>query len=304
MKSITLRAPATSANVGPGYDIFALALDEPYDILTLTLNDSREISIEITGKMQNIPVSVDDNTGGLALKGMFESMGIKQGVKILLHKNMTSGSGLGTTGASAAACVYGINKLLELKLSDNELIDFARKGEIASGGSPHADNVAAAMLGGFTLVTSYNPLNVIKLDIPDIPVVLAVIRKSIRTTRGFITYAISEEKLKEQIARCSTVIHMLHTQNIKGFGDAINTDHIAEPVRGASIQGYYDVKKSVLDAGAYGCTISGGGSSVIAFCPKEKQDEIETIMFNAFSSNGNFAEIVKTRTSNIGVTEI
>jgi homoserine kinase len=305
MNEIILKAPATSANVGPGYDIFALALKEPHDEIKLKLNDSGKISISVSGaNTQNIPTVINDNTGSLALLELFRRKNIKQGVEITINKQMPSGGGLGTTGASAAACIYGMNKLLGLNLKSNELIDLARYGEVASGGSPHADNVAAALLGGFVLIKSYNPIDVLKLEIPDFPVVLGVIRKSQRTTRGFITYEIGQEKLKEQMARCSRVIHALHTKDIEEFGSAINVDHIAEPVRSAAIPQYNEVKKMVLAAGAFGFTISGGGSSVIAICQKEKQEEIASIMNSKFSANPNFIKVIQSETSNYGVSEM
>ncbi|MBU0763581.1 MAG: homoserine kinase [Bacteroidetes bacterium] len=304
MKEIRLRVPATSANVGPGYDIFAMALEQPYDDIYMCLNDTGKITIEIEGDCQNIPVEVRDNTAGLALMELYKRYGLNCGMHIRILKNMTSGSGLGSTGASASACVYGANLLFGLNISDNEMIDLARMGEIASGGSPHADNVAAALLGGFTLVMSYEPMEVLKLEIPAFPVVLAIIRKSQRTTRGFITYDIGEKKLKEQIARCSTVIHALHKWDIELFGKAISTDHIAEPVRSAAIPGYRETKKKALDAGAWGCTISGGGSSVIAFCEKNKQEEIAAILEAGFSGNPNFVKVIKSFTSNLGVREL
>ena len=210
---------------------------------------------------------------------------------------------MGTTGASAAATIFGLNKLLNLNLSANEMIDFARKGEVASGGSPHADNVAAALLGGFILVKSYNPIDVLKLELPDIPVVLAAIKKSQRTTRGFITYEIGQEKLKEQMARCSRMIHAIHTKDFVEFGKALSVDHIHEPVRGAAIPEYWDVKQKALDMGAYGCTISGGGSSVIAFCPADRQEDIALMMEKEFDSNPNFVKVIRTVTSNNGVKE-
>jgi homoserine kinase len=301
MNSVKIQAPATSANVGPGYDIFALALKEPFDEIELTLNDSGNITIEIINDIQDIPTNPQDNTAGLAAMELLKAKGIKQGVEIRIIKHMCSGGGMGTTGASAAGTIFGLNHLLNLNLSTNELIDFARKGEVASGGSPHADNVAAALLGGFVLVKSYNPIDVLKLDLPEIPVVLAAVRKSQRTTRGFITYEIGQEKLKEQMARCSRVIHAIHTKDIAEFGNAISVDYIHEPVRGAAIPGYWEVKKKVIEMGAYGCTISGGGSSVIAFCPVEKQNEIANYMEKEFSSNPNFSKVYKTFTSNEGV---
>ncbi|MCD4817955.1 MAG: homoserine kinase [Candidatus Cloacimonetes bacterium] len=304
MKEILLHAPATTANVGPGYDIFALTLQNPNDEIRLQLNNFNKVTIELSGEDSDIPVNVNDNTAGLAVLEFLKRKNISQGVHIQIIKKMPSGCGLGTTGASAAACVFGLNKLLELNLPKNELIDIARLGEVASGGSPHADNVAAALLGGFILVKSYNPVDVLKLDMPEFPIVLAVMRKSQRTTRGFITYDIGEEKLKEQIAHCSSVINAIHTKDIEEFGKAITTDYVAEPIRGAAIPNYFETKKAILRAGAYGCNISGGGSSVFAVCDEKKQDEIAEIMKKSFSSNPNFICLVKTKMSNEGIREI
>lgn len=304
MDKITLLSPATTANVGPGYDIFAMALKDPADEITVELNNTGKINIAVQGDSQNIPANPEDNTAGLAVLELMKRRRIVEGVKITINKKMPSGSGLGTTGASAAAAIFGLNRLLDLNFSSNELIDIARMGEVASGGSPHADNVAASILGGFVLVKSYHPIDVLKLDIPEFPIVLAAISKSQRTTRGFITYEIGQEKLKEQMARCSRVIHAIHTKDIKEFGSAISVDHIAEPVRGAAIPEYIDTKQRILQAGAFGCTISGGGSSVIAFCSKEKQDEIEDIMKKNFSKNPHFVKTYKTFTSNTGIREI
>lgn len=304
MKEIRVKAPATSANVGPGYDIFAVALEEPHDEVLLKLNDTGEISIDITGYTQNIPVSVMDNTAGLAVLELFKRYKIKQGVSVTIHKNMMSGGGLGTTGASAAGCIWGLNRLLDLELSDNEMIDVARFGEVASGGSPHADNVAAAILGGFVLVRSYNPIDALKLDIPPFPYVLAVIKKSQRTTRGFITYEIGQEKLKEQMARCARVIHAIHTQDIEEYGSAVSVDHIAEPVRSAAIPEYETIKKMALESGAYGFNVSGGGSSVFAVCPDDKVNEIASLMEKGFENNPLFEGVIKTHLSNQGVQEM
>lgn len=305
MKSIRLRGPATSANVGPGYDIFAMALKEPYDEFLLELTDGHTITFEVEGNNQTIvPLKVEDNTAGLAILELKKRYKLDFGVKITITKHMTSGGGLGTTGASAASAIFGLNKLLDLNLSSNELIDIARMGEVASGGSPHADNVAAAILGGFVLVKDYNPIDVIKLEMPEIPVVLAVIQKSQRTTRGFITYEIGQEKLKDQMARCASVIHGILINDPEEFGRAISVDHIAEPVRAAAILNYHETKQEVLKAGAYGTNVSGGGSSVIALCKASLQDEIAAIMEKGLSKNPNFVKVIKTTTSNTGVSII
>ncbi|NQV17678.1 MAG: homoserine kinase [Armatimonadetes bacterium] len=304
MREIHLRVQATIGNVGPGYDIFALSLDEPCDEIKIGLNNSKKIVIKIIGDNQNIPVAIDENTAGLAISELLKRKNISFGVSLEIIKKMPSGCGLGTTGASAAACVFGLNKLLDLNLSGNEMIDIARRGEVASGGSPHADNVAASVLGGFVLIKSYNPIEVLKLKISEFPIVLAIMKKNQRTTRGFITYDIGEEKLKEQIAHCSSVIHAIHTKDIEEFGKAISIDYVAEPIRGAAIPEYYKIKKKILDAGALGFNISGGGSSVFAVCAENKIDEIADLMEKNFSQNPNFIEIIKTKTSNVGIRKI
>jgi len=196
VKEITIQTPVTCANVGPGYDIFAVSLAKKSDIIRLKLNDSKKISISIKNNFQKIPDEVENNTAGLAAREIFKNKNIVQGVEIEITKKITSGAGLGTTGASASAVVFGLDKLLNLNLSENEMIEFARQGEVASGGSPHADNVAAALLGGFVLVKNYQPVEVTKLALPRFPIVLAVMKKSLRTTRGFITYEIGVEKLR------------------------------------------------------------------------------------------------------------
>ncbi len=304
MNSIRLRGPATSANVGPGYDIFAMALKEPYDEMLLELTNDNAITINFEGDSQNIPITIEDNTAGLAILELKKRYKPDLGVKVTITKHMTSGCGLGTTGTSASSAIYGLNKMLQLNLSDNELVDLARMGEIASGGSPHADNVAAAMLGGFILIKDYHPIDVLKLQMPEFPVVLAVIKKTQRTTRGFITYEIGPDKLKDQMARCSRVIHAIHTRDAEEFGKAISVDHIAEPVRSAVIANYNETKAKVLAAGAFGSTVSGGGSSVITICPAHLQDEIAAIMESGLKGNPNFVKIIKTTTSNTGVCEM
>ena len=303
MKQICVKAPATTANVGPGYDIFAMALDEPHDLIKVNLNDTADINIRITGEKWNIPECADDNTAGLALRELIRRKELRCGFDVEIVKQIPSGGGLGTTGASASGAIYAANRLLGLEMKPNELVDIARMGEVASGGSPHADNVAAAMLGGFILVKSYQPMEVLRLSIPAFPIVLAVIRKSQRTTRGFITYEIGQEKLKDQMARCASVIHAIHTGDVEEFGRAVTVDHIAEPVRSAAIPGYAEAKKEILSAGAWGFNVSGGGSSVFALCPDDKQQEIASLMQKHFGGNEHFVKVIATHTSNTGVCE-
>lgn len=304
MKEIILKAPATIANFGPGFDIFALALEEPYDVLKVRLNETKSINIKVTGMAEGIPASAENNTAGLAAINFFKKVKPSAGIDVEIIKRMKSCSGLGTSGASAVACIYGLNKLLSSNLGYNEIIEIASRGEIASGSAPHADNVAGCLLGGFVLIKNYHPLDVVKIEVPKIPIVICVMKKAQRTTRGLIPDSITLTETKEQMSCCASLIHAILKGDLKDIGEAVNKDHISEPVRSKSISRYDEIKKKVLEAGAYGCNVSGGGSSVFAICEEDKTHEIAEIMTTSSSHEGIENEIIITRASNTGIVEI
>jgi homoserine kinase len=304
LKEISFRAPATIANFGPGFDIFALALEEPHDVIKVKLNDTKSINLKVIGGTENIPISENENTAGLAAIHFFKKVNPAAGVDVEIRKGMKSCAGLGTSGASAVACVSGLNKLFQANLGDNEIIEIASRGEIASGGAAHADNVAGCLLGGFILVRNYSPLDVVKIEVSDIPIVICVIKKTQRTTRGSIPQSISLTQTKEQMTSCASLIHAMLGGNLKNIGQAVNRDHISEPARARSIAGYGEVKKKILEAGAYGCNVSGGGSSVFAICEEHKRNEIGEIMNTHFNQHGVENEVIMTKASNQGLKEI
>ena len=304
MKEIILKAPATIANFGPGFDIFALALEEPYDVVKVKLKETNSIDVKVAGAAEGIPTSVENNTAGLAAIHFFKKVNPSAGVDIEIRKRMKSCAGLGSSGASAVACVYGLNSLFGANLGQNEIIEIARQGEVASGGAAHADNVAGCLLGGFVLIKNYDPLDVVKINVPDIPIVISVIKKAQRTTRRLIPNHISLTEAKEQMSYCASLIHAISSGDLKSIGEAVNRDHISEPVRSRPIYKYNDIKKKVLEAGAYGCNVSGGGSSIFAICEENKTGEIAEIMKTFSDQKGVENEVIITKASNTGVTEI
>lgn len=304
MKEIILKAPATIANFGPGFDIFALALEEPYDVLKVRLNDTNSINVKVTGMAEGIPTSAENNTAGLAAINFFKKVNPSAGIDVEIKKRMKSCAGLGTSGASAVACVYGLNKLLSANLGYNEIIEIASRGEIASGSAPHADNVAGCLLGGFVLIKNYHPLDAVKIEVPEIPIVICVMKKAQRTTRGLIPDCITLTETREQMSYCASLIHAILNGDLKDIGEAVNKDHISEPVRSRFISRYDDIKKKVLEAGAYGCNVSGGGSSIFAVCEEDKTGEIAEIMTNYSDQRGIENDIIMTKASNTGVVEI
>jgi homoserine kinase len=304
LTQITVRAPSTIANLGPGFDIFSLALDHPYIELHMELNETRSITIKTDGCREEIPEDPEENCAGLAIIELLKRANTNRGVLIEPRETISVGAGLGSSGACASAAVYGLNRLLGLNLSYNQMIDIARHGEIASGSVAHADNVAGAMLGGFVIVKSYQPIDVVRIDTPEIPIVIGVLKKTQRTTRSLIPPAMDLDLVKGQLALCALVVHAIMRGDIEELGKAINRDLISEPIRSRSIPGYGEIKRKLLDGGAYGCNVSGGGLSVFAICDKGRTRDIAELMEKALVHENLESDIIITQSSNDGIREI
>jgi homoserine kinase len=281
-----------------------MALEHPYIELAMHLTDGESIELQLDGCEEDIPADPEKNCGGLAVIELLKRAKSRSGVLIEPRKTISIGAGLGSSGACASASVYGLSRLLGLNLHSNQMIEIASQGEVASGSVAHADNVAGAMLGGFVIVKDYHPIDVVRIDVPEVPIVIGVMRKTQRTTRTYIPKSMELTLVKEQMSFCSLVVHAIMKGDIEELGRAINNDYISEPVRSQSIPGYKDIKKSLLDGGAFGCNVSGGGLSVFAVCDEERTADIAHIMKKAFAQQKIDSEIIITRSSNDGIREI
>ena len=262
---ITVKAPSSTANLGPGFDTFGLAIDAFYDEITLT-KTKNGITI-ITD--DNIPTNPENNTAGLVVKNMKKELKIKGGIEIKIKKGIPAGFGMGSSAGSAAASAVAFDKLFKLKLNPNALIEFAGFGEKASAGSIHYDNVAASVLGGFVIVKT-NPLDVITIDPPmNLKMCIAVPKiqvpkKKTKVSRGVIPKKVKLTDVVANISNASSIVAGFMKKDPKLIGNSIK-DVIVEPARQHMIPGYQKVKQNAIKAGAYGVTISGEGPSVIAF---------------------------------------
>ena len=265
VSKITIRAPSSTANLGPGFDTFGLAIDAFYDEITLTKIKSG-ITI-ITD--DNIPTNPENNTAGLVVKNMKKKLKIKSGVEIQIKKGIPAGFGMGSSAGSAAATAVAFAKLFKIKLNSNQLVEFAGFGEKASAGTIHYDNVAASVLGGFVIVNT-NPLNVIAIDPPmNLRMCVAVPKidvpkKKTKVSRGVIPKKVKLTDSVLNLSNASTIVAGFMKKDPELIGNSIK-DVIVEPARQHLIPGYNQVKQNALKAGAYGVTISGAGPSVIAF---------------------------------------
>ena len=285
VSKITVRAPSSTANLGPGFDTFGLAIDAFYDEVTLT-KTKKGITI-VTD--DNIPTNPENNTAGLVVKNMKKKLKIKSGVEIQIKKGIPAGFGMGSSAGSAAATAVAFGKLFKIKLNSNQLVEFAGFGEKASAGTIHYDNVAASVLGGFVIVKT-NPLNVISIDPPtNLRMCVAVPKidvpkKKTKVSRGVIPEKVKLTDAVLNLSNASAIVAGFIKKDPELIGNSIK-DVIVEPARQHMIPGYEKVKQNALKAGAYGVTISGAGPSVIAFS-KNSFDlkKISTAMAKGFKT--------------------
>ena len=291
-KSVKIRAPSSTANLGPGFDVFGLALDALYDEIVLTKKGK---NIQIISS-DNIPLNPTKNTAGLVVAAIKKKFKIKDGIEINIKKNVPPGFGMGSSAASAAACAVGMNKMYNLKLSDSKLVEFAGIGEKASAGTIHYDNVAASALGGFVMVKT-NPLQIVKIEPPkDLILCVAVPKlkvpaKKTKVSRGVIPKKVLLSDMVENISNASRIVAGFSEKNSELIGRSVQ-DVIVEPARKHMIPGFDKVKKNAIAAGAYGVTISGAGPSVIAFTDKKHDSKkISNAMKRGFKAAKKKSEV-------------
>tara|TARA_B100000780_G_scaffold129264_1_gene90632 strand:- start:114 stop:1043 length:930 start_codon:yes stop_codon:yes gene_type:complete len=267
MREIKIFSPATVANISCGFDILGLCLDTVGD--EMVVKEVAEKGVKITHIIgQDLPIETQNNVAGVAALALLKNIQTTVGFEIEIYKNIKPGSGIGSSAASAAGAVFAINELLSKPFSAKELISFAMQGEKLASGSAHADNVSPALLGGFTLVRSYEPLEVLKIDAPT-ELYVAVIHPQIEIktsdSRAVLKNQVSLKKMVKQMGNFGGLISGLYTSNYDLISRSLH-DEIIEPNRSVLIPKFNQVKMSAIDAGALGAGISGSGPSIFALC--------------------------------------
>ncbi|GAA4278759.1 homoserine kinase [Aquimarina mytili] len=275
MKSVKIFAPATVANLSCGFDVLGCCLDTVGDEMKISLTNSNEVKItKIDGA--NLPLETHKNVAGVAVEALLASYEKKVGVDIEIYKKIKAGSGIGSSAASSAGAVWAVNHLLENPFTAQELVQFAMEGEKLASGNAHADNVAPALLGGFTLVRSYEPLDVIKLHTPK-DLVMTVIHPQIEVktsdSRSIIKHNVSLKQAIQQWGNVGGLVTGLFTEDYDLIGRSLQ-DVIIEPLRSILIPEFDTVKKEVIAKGALGCGISGSGPSIFALSKGEQTANI------------------------------
>ncbi len=284
MTSIKIFSPATIANLSCGFDVLGCCLDNVGDEMIFRKSDQKGIRItKIIGA--NLPLETEKNVAGVAAMALYEAIDTKFGFEIEIHKNIKAGSGIGSSAASAAGAVFGINELLGKPFTRRELVQFAMQGEKLASGSAHADNVAPALLGGFTLVRSYNPLDIIKIKSPELmyaSVIHPQIELKTSDARSVLKQNISLKSAIMQWGNVGGLIAGLYTEDYDLIGRSLH-DEIVEPLRSVLIPGFDAIKNAALQSGALGSGISGAGPSIFALSKgKETADKVAKAMCEVY----------------------
>ncbi|WP_188050326.1 homoserine kinase [Flavobacterium sp. GP15] len=265
MNTIKIFCPATIANLSCGFDVLGLCLETAGDEMIIRKSDVKGVRIiKIVGA--DLPLETEKNVASVAALAMLENVTTEFGFEIEIYKNIKAGSGIGSSAASSAGAVFGINELLGRPFTRKELVLFAMQGEKLASGNAHADNVAPALLGGFTLVRSYDPLDIIKIKSPSelyATIIHPQIELKTSDARSVLKQNVSLKSAIVQWGNLGGLIAGLYTQDYDLIGRSLH-DEIVEPLRSVLIPGFDLIKQTALENGALGSGISGSGPSIFA----------------------------------------
>ncbi|APW97707.1 homoserine kinase [Halobiforma lacisalsi AJ5] len=273
---LTVRAPATSANLGSGFDVFGVALGRPADVVRV--ERAPETAITVTGAgSQYIPEDPAKNTVGAVADALDAP------ARIRIDKGVRPSSGLGSSASSAAAAAVALNELYDRGLSRRELVPIAAEGEALVSGEAHADNVAPSLLGGFTVVTDDG---VTQID-ASIPVVACLpdMAVSTRDAREVVPERAHMSDVVDTVGSAATLTIGMARNDPELVGRGME-DEIVTPERSALIDGYDRVREAAFEAGATGVTVSGAGPGVLATCYRSDRRAVAAAMVEAFDAVG------------------
>ena len=306
MEEIKVFCPATIANVSCGFDVLGLALDSVGDAMTVRKIPEKGIRIsKIMG--QDLPLEAEKNVAGVAGLALLAKSDYEGGFEIEIDKRIKPGSGIGSSAASSTGAVWAMNELLGKPFSKLELVEFAMQGEKLASDVAHADNVAPAIYGGFTLVRSYEPLDIIPIPTPSelyATVIHPQIEIKTSDSRKILKTTISMQQGIRQWGNLGGLIAGLFQNDYDLISRSLE-DHIVEPIRSILIPAFDDIKANSLKAGALGSGISGSGPSIFALSKGEAiAQQVAASMKETYQNIGIDFDIHISKVNSQGVKKI
>lgn len=288
-REITVFAPASMGNVAVGYDVLGSALDGLGDWVTVRRLDDPVVRIgTLSGCVTDLPTRASDNTATVALMSLRDAADVEGGFEVSIEKGIPLGSGLGGSAASAVGAVVAGAALLPDAWSKKDLLPHALAGEAVASGDLHPDNVAPCLLGGLVLTREMDPPDVVPVPVPsNIRCVLVHPDRVVptRKARACLPATIPLSDSVRQTAHLGAFVAGCYRNDLELIGRALR-DLIVEPHRAKLVSGFSDVQEAAMRAGALGCSLSGAGPTLFAWCdgPPVAQT-VRDAMVNAFEQH-------------------
>ena len=302
MKSVRVFAPASIANLGCGFDIMGLALDEVGDVLEMSISEGDGLSITNLSGVP-LPDDIEKNVITPVVRKFMQLTGNKAQVDIVIREKIYPGSGIGSSSASSAAAAFGMNEFYGAPLSEEEVVICAMEGENLASGGYHADNAAPAVMGGIVLIRGYEPLDLIKLPVPGdfyCAVIHPKLVVSTKEARSILPKQVDMHAAIAQWGNVGGLVAGLYSGNIGLIGRAMK-DSIAEPYRKGFIPGFDELREKILAHGSLAMNIAGSGPSVFALANRrEIAVKAGAIMDEHFSALGIDHHCYVVKVSNRG----
>jgi homoserine kinase len=292
LNKVLVEAPATSANLGPGFDVFAIALSAPRDRLEIELSPSQKFEVRLkVEKAPGIPADPHTNAAGAVILSMARKFHLKGRIVGRLVKGVPVGVGLGSSGASSAAAALAMKQLFSLRASVSELVAYAGVGEEAASGAAHLDNVTASLLGGFVIVRGRNAAAIHFATPSSLAIVLVTPKvhlpaRKTEYARSLVPKTVPTTKMTNNVAMAATMVAGLARSDIRMIGEGME-DAVIEVARAKMVPGFNAVRNAAKVAGAAGVCLSGAGPSMLSIVDRDKskpRDVLES-MVDAFRSH-------------------
>jgi len=295
-RRVVVEAPASSANLGCGFDVFALALGRPMDKLTLAKSESG-LRLSVGGD-RLLSEKPETNVVIPVARAMLTEYSRREGVTMSLTKGVPVGKGLGSSGASSVAAAVGIDRLFGLNLSDKEIVGFAGIGEKAASGAAHYDNVAASLAGGFVIVRENHDF--VRMEPPKsmaaclVTPELKLPKDKTKFARSILPRRVPIEWATAVAGAAGMMAHGFAVGSLDEIGEAM-TESLVDRERSSIIPGFEHVRRAAASHDAAGVSISGAGPTLLALCESRASRAVLRSMIRAFASEGVKSEGFVTR---------
>jgi len=301
-EEIKVFGPATVSNVGPGFDLLGFALEAPGDELIVRRNGTNKLVL-LNQTDYPLPLDPEKNVAAVAARALLIELGSYEGFDLVFTRKIPPGSGVGSSAASCVAAVMGINELLGSPFDTSDLVPFAMEGETLASGSTHADNIAPALLGGITLIRSYDPLDIKHLPYPE-DLWCAVVHPELEIlteeSRKLIPEMVPMKTALQQCGNLAALVAALGTADYPLISRSVN-DVFAEPYRTGQLPDFETLKIAALEAGSVGTGLSGSGPSVFSLCRGEDMAiSLGKLKEEHFSAHGIKSRVYVSRISEAG----